>query len=71
LDAAITDSTSAQAYEHAHPGAIAILSPPLTDEPYVAAIPAKANQLAGRVNATIERLRESGELARIMGIGTR
>ncbi|HKP53228.1 MAG TPA: ABC transporter substrate-binding protein [Chloroflexia bacterium] len=68
VDAAIADNTSAQAYERTHPGAITILSPPLTDEPYVIAMPAKANQLASRVNATIERLREAGELARMMGL---
>ncbi len=68
LDAVITDNTSAQAYERAHPGAITILSPPLTDEPYVVAMPVKASGLAGRVNDTIGRLRESGELARMMGL---
>jgi len=68
LDAAITDNTSTQAYERAHPGAITTLSPPLTDEPYVVAMPVRANGLAGKVNATIGRLRESGELARMMGL---
>lgn len=70
LDAAITDNTSAQAYMRAHPGTIAILSPPITDEPYVVAMPAKAEELAVRVNATIARLRASGELARMMGLAT-
>jgi ABC-type amino acid transport substrate-binding protein len=67
LDAVITDNTSAQSYEHAHPGAITVLSPTLTDEPYVVALPVKASGLTDRVNATIERLRQSGELARMMG----
>ncbi len=67
-DAVITDNTSAQAYRRAHPDAIAILSPPLTDEPYVVAMPVKAAGLAGRVNATIERLRDMGELGRMMGL---
>jgi polar amino acid transport system substrate-binding protein len=67
VDAAITDNTSAQAYLAAHPGTLSVLSPPLTDEPYVVAVPARASALAGSVNATIERLRNSGELARIMG----
>lgn len=69
--ATITDYTSAQAYSRAHPGDVAILSPPLTDEPYVIAMPVKAEGLAGRVNATIARLRDSGELARMMGLEAR
>jgi ABC-type amino acid transport substrate-binding protein len=67
IDAAITDNASAQAYLAAHPGTVSVLSPPLTDEPFVVAVPARADALAGMVNATIERLRNSGELARIMG----
>ena len=67
VDAAITDNTSAQAYLATHPGAVSVLSPPLTDEPFVVAVPARADALAGMVNATIERLRNSGELQRIMG----
>ncbi|HYP18694.1 MAG TPA: ABC transporter substrate-binding protein, partial [Chloroflexia bacterium] len=67
VDAAITDNASAQAYLAAHPGMVSVLSPPLTDEPFVVAVPARADALALSVNATIERLRNSGELARIMG----
>ncbi|MDQ3704193.1 MAG: ABC transporter substrate-binding protein [Chloroflexota bacterium] len=67
VDAAITDNTSAQTYLATHPGSVTILSPPLTNEPFVVAVPARADALAGSVNATIERLRNSGELARIMG----
>jgi ABC-type amino acid transport substrate-binding protein len=67
IDAAITDNASAQAYLAAHPGTLRVLSPPLTDEPFVVAVPARAGALAASVNATIERLRNSGELARIMG----
>jgi polar amino acid transport system substrate-binding protein len=67
VDAAITDNASAQAYLATHPGALSVLSPPLTDEPFVVAVPARADALAGSANATIERLRNSGELARIMG----
>lgn len=70
VDAAITDNTSAQAYIDAHAGAIRVVSPPLTDEPYVVAMPAQAGEMAERVNATIERLRASGELGRIMGVAT-
>jgi ABC-type amino acid transport substrate-binding protein len=67
VDAAITDNTTAQAYLAAHPGTLGVLSPPLTDEPFVVAVPARADALAESVNATIERLRNSGELQRIMG----
>ncbi|HET9494559.1 MAG TPA: ABC transporter substrate-binding protein [Chloroflexia bacterium] len=66
VEAAITDNTTAQAYIAAHLGAVEVLSPPLTDEPYVAAMPAQAMGLAAQVDATIERLRASGELARMM-----
>jgi ABC-type amino acid transport substrate-binding protein len=68
LDAVITDNTSAQAYKRDHPGATNIVSPPLTDEPYVVAMPVKATGLADRVNATIGQLRQSGELERMMGM---
>lgn len=67
VDAAITDNTSAQTYLAAHPGTLNVLSPPLTDEPFVVAVPARAGSLAASVNTTIERLRNSGELARITG----
>lgn len=67
VEAAITDNASAQAYIAAHPGTVNVISPPLTDEPFVVAVPARADALAPSVNATIERLRNSGELARIMG----
>ena len=67
VDAAITDNASAQTYLAAHPDTLNVLSPPLTDEPFVVAVPARADALAPSVNATIERLRNSGELARIMG----
>lgn len=68
IDAAISDNTLAQAYLSTHPGTLQILSPPLTDEPYVAAMPAQASGLAARIDATINRLRASGELARMMGV---
>jgi polar amino acid transport system substrate-binding protein len=71
LDATITDNASAQAYLSAHAGRLRVLAPPLTDEPYVVAMPAKATALSARVDATIERLRASGELAEIMGLATR
>lgn len=71
VDAAIADNTSAQAYEQAHPKAVTILSPPLTDEPYVVAMPVRAAGLATSINATIERLRASGELARMMGVASK
>jgi polar amino acid transport system substrate-binding protein len=67
VDAVITDNTSAQAYISAHANAITILAP-VTDEPFVVAMPVNAEELAVRVNATIGRLRESGELARMMGL---
>ena len=68
-DAVATDNTSAHAYAQTHPGSIAILSPLLTSEPYVIAMPAGATSLAAQVDATIIRLRASGELARMMGLG--
>jgi ABC-type amino acid transport substrate-binding protein len=67
LDAAIADNTSVELYAASHPGALSVLLPPLTDEPFVAAMPVQAGALASRVDATIERLRASGELALIMG----
>jgi hypothetical protein len=39
----------------------------LTDDPYVVAMPVRADALASHINTTIERLRASGELARMMG----
>jgi ABC-type amino acid transport substrate-binding protein len=69
VDATITDNTTAQAYLAAHHGAVEVLSPPLTDEPFVVAMPAQATGLAAQVNATIERLQASGDLARMMGGG--
>ncbi len=71
VDAVITDNTSVQAYLAAHPGSVTVLSPPLTDEPFVVAVPARADALAASVDATIERLRNSGELARLMGLVSR
>ncbi|HEX8599229.1 MAG TPA: ABC transporter substrate-binding protein [Chloroflexia bacterium] len=67
VEAAITDNASAQTYLATYPGSVTALSPPLTDEPFVVAVPARADALAGSVNATIERLRNSGELAQLMG----
>ncbi|MEO8287726.1 MAG: ABC transporter substrate-binding protein [Chloroflexota bacterium] len=67
VDACIADNASAQEYAGQHTGAIAILSPPVTDEPFVIAMPVLASGLAERVDATINRLRASGELAAIMG----
>lgn len=71
VDAAITDNASAQAYLQSHPKAITVLSPSLTDEPYVVAMPVRATGLSARIDATIERLRASGELARMMGMDSR
>jgi len=67
LDAAITDNVSAQGYLRAHDG-LSIISPPLTDEPYVIAMPARATGLSAAVDTTIERLRASGELSELMGL---
>jgi ABC-type amino acid transport substrate-binding protein len=67
VEAVITDNTTARAYLVGHPGALEVFSPPLTDEPYVVAMPAQANGLAAQIDATIERLRASGQLARMMG----
>lgn len=66
VDAAITDNLSAQLFLGTHSGSLSIISPPLTDEPYVIAMPIRATALSARVDATIERLRASGELARLM-----
>lgn len=71
IDAAITDNTSAQAALRAQPGRYSILSPPLTDEPYVIAMPVRADGLATQVDATIARLRASGQLALVMGLAER
>lgn len=68
-DAAIVDNLSAQTYTAAHPNTLTIVQPPLTDEPYVVAMPAGADALAAQINATIERLRADGELASMMGFG--
>ena len=70
VDAAITDNLSAQTYLNGHTGTVSVLQPPLTDEPYVVAMPAGADALAARINSTIEGLRSDGELARMMGLGT-
>jgi ABC-type amino acid transport substrate-binding protein len=61
-DAAISDNLSAQTYLAAHPQSITILDPPLTDDPYVIAMPVGADALAARINTTIERLRASNQL---------
>ena len=53
-----------------HAGAVNVLQPPLTDEPYVVAMPAGADALAAQINSTIERLRADGELAHMMGLST-
>ena len=70
VDAAITDNLSAQTYAAEHANIISVLQPPLTDEPYVVAMPAGADALAAQINSTIERLRADGELARMMGLST-
>jgi ABC-type amino acid transport substrate-binding protein len=66
LDAAITDNVSAWAYLRDHPRTLGILPITITDEPYVVAMPVQATGLGARVDATIGRLRASGELARMM-----
>ncbi len=71
VDAAIVDNLSAQEYLAAHAGGITVLSPPLTDEPYVVAMPVQASGLAGQVNSTIDRLRASGQLNNMMGMPAR
>ena len=48
VDAAITDNTSAQSYMIAHGGKLIPVLPPLTDEPYVVAMPARATALRTR-----------------------
>ncbi len=65
-DAAIVDNLSVQTYIAAHPGTLDVIQPPLTDEPYVVAMPVGADALADCVNATIERLRASGELSQML-----
>lgn len=67
LDAVITDGISAQDYLRSQPGTLAVVSPPITDEPYVVAVPALAPALSTSVDSTISRLRASGELDRMMG----
>ncbi len=70
LDAVITDNTSAQAYRREHLSNVTQLAPPLTDEPFVIALPARANGLGARIDSEIARLAQSGELARMMGLAT-
>jgi ABC-type amino acid transport substrate-binding protein len=70
VEAAITDNVSAQTFGSAHPRQLSILSPPITDEPYVIAMPVQATGLSASVDATITRLRSSGELAKMMGLAT-
>jgi len=65
-EAAITDNLSAEEYARSHPGSVRIMLPPLTDDPYVIAMPVRAESLAQRINATIDSLRASGKLAEIM-----
>lgn len=67
IEASITDNLSAQVYAREHPGEISVLSPPVTDDPSVLAMPAGARALAEKTNAAIERLRSSGQLAAMMG----
>jgi polar amino acid transport system substrate-binding protein len=67
LDAVISDNLSVQEYVPSHPNALSLLSPPLTDEPFVVAMRVSATGLAEHVDATIYRLRASSELDRMMG----
>ncbi len=67
LDAVITDNASVQGYAQKHADAVTIIAPPLTNEPYVIAMPAGATQLAGLIDATLAHLRESGRLSTLMG----
>jgi ABC-type amino acid transport substrate-binding protein len=67
LDAAIVDNTSAQEYLAANTNSLKVLSPSLTDEPYVVAMPVQATALSARVDATIHRLAATGDLDRMMG----
>lgn len=71
VDAAIVDNLSAQEYLTAHAGGIIVLSPPITDEPYVVAMPVQAGGLAAHVTATIDRLRAGDQLNKMMGIPAR
>ncbi|MFL5735603.1 MAG: substrate-binding periplasmic protein [Chloroflexia bacterium] len=71
LDAAITANESAQSYMRSRSATLTVLTPPITDEPYVVAMPARATRLSDSVDATIERLRASGEQAAMMGLPTR
>lgn len=77
VDAVIADNVSVQSYLQAHTlGAggsapLQVLSPPLTDEPFVVAMPGRATGLSARVDELIARLRASGELGRMMGLSGR
>ena len=66
LDAVIADNLSVQEYLASSQTSLSVLSPPLTDEPFVVAMPVGASGLAQQIDATIYRLRTSGELQRIM-----
>src|SRR5438477_11337886 len=50
LDAVIADNLSVQEYVASHPNALSLLSPPLTDEPFVVAMPVGATGLAEHVD---------------------
>jgi ABC-type amino acid transport substrate-binding protein len=68
IDAAITDNEPAQAYLQAQAGVLSVISPPITDQPYVIAMPRAATRLSAAIDATIDRLRASGRLATMMGL---
>lgn len=66
-EAAITDNLSAQTYLTTYPRTLAIVAAPITNDPYTVVMPVTADALADRINASIERLRASGDLAKMMG----
>jgi ABC-type amino acid transport substrate-binding protein len=71
LDAVVTDNTSAHTFAQSHPGSVEMPAPPLTDEPFVVAMPAAAPGLGVRIDATINSLRTGGQLEQLMGLAGR
>jgi ABC-type amino acid transport substrate-binding protein len=65
VDAAVADPLGLAAAPD--PAALRALDPPLADEPYVAVLKRPAPRLGAAVDATIDDLRASGALARLMG----
>lgn len=66
-DAAIIDHISALLYRRAHPDAPLVIAPDAAfPDPYAVAVKLTGRELAGKVNAAMQELRNSGQLAAIL-----